>query len=100
VLLVVAVGHAAEGSRTAAHRRGKKRQGESGSVGVWQYCLPNRLFVGKNGILPYANNVGMTCFFGIFKGTVPVIVLVNSNPPANITTIVAHAFANATVPHP
>ena len=57
-------------------------------------------WIGKNGILPYANNVGMTCFFGIFKGQVPVVVLVNSNPPANITTIVANAFANATVPHP
>jgi CubicO group peptidase (beta-lactamase class C family) len=56
-------------------------------------------FVGKNGILNYGN-AGMSSFFGIFKGSVPVIVLVNSPPPANITTVVRTAFTNATVPHP
>jgi CubicO group peptidase (beta-lactamase class C family) len=56
-------------------------------------------YVGKNGILQ-TGSLGLWTFFGIFKGTVPVIVLVNSNTPGNITGIVATAFANASVPHP
>ena len=56
-------------------------------------------FVGKNGILQYGNAYVET-FFGIFKGTVPVVLIVNSQPPANITNVVANAFNTATVPHP
>jgi CubicO group peptidase (beta-lactamase class C family) len=62
-------------------------------------------FVGKNGLLPDPNGSGrvwLWTFFGIFKGFVPVVVVVNSDTPgtANITDIVVSAFANATVPHP
>jgi CubicO group peptidase (beta-lactamase class C family) len=60
-------------------------------------------FVGKNGLLFYGdpqNPVAMESFVGIFKGKVPVVVLTNSNPGANITAIVAGAFAGATVPKP
>lgn len=60
-------------------------------------------FVGKNGILKGGNNkVWLYTFFGIFKGTVPVVVVVNSDTPngANITSVVVNAFQNATVPHP
>jgi CubicO group peptidase (beta-lactamase class C family) len=62
-------------------------------------------FVGKNGLLPDPNGSGrvwLWTFFGIFKGFVPVVVVVNSDTPgtANITGIVVGAFANATVPHP
>jgi len=56
-------------------------------------------FVGKNGILQ-TGNLGLWTFYGIFKGNVPVVLLVNSNTPTNITSLVQTAFANATVPHP
>lgn len=56
-------------------------------------------FVGKNGILQYGN-AWLWTFFGIFKNTVPVVVIVNSNTPANITNVVATAYAGAGVPHP
>ncbi len=56
-------------------------------------------FVGKNGIL---NNgtIWLWTFFGVFKCTVPVVVVVNSNTPMNVTSVVATAFSNATVPPP
>lgn len=56
-------------------------------------------FVGKNGILNNGN-IWLWTFFGIFKCTVPVVVLVNSNTPSNITSLVATAFSNSTVPPP
>jgi CubicO group peptidase (beta-lactamase class C family) len=56
-------------------------------------------FVGKNGILQ-TGNLGLWTFYGIFKGSVPVILLVNSNTPGNITGLVQTAFVNAAVPHP
>jgi hypothetical protein len=37
---------------------------------------------------------------GIVKGSGPVVVIVNSNAPANITAVVDTAFNNAAVPHP
>jgi CubicO group peptidase (beta-lactamase class C family) len=67
-------------------------------------------FVGNNGILPFQNGTpGLWTFAGIFKGTVPVVVIINSvvvnnaNVPDqnfNITGLVATAFNNAGVPHP
>jgi len=41
-------------------------------------------------------------FFGIFKGTVPLVLLVNSDTPGsvNITDVVVEAFNSGTVPHP
>lgn len=56
-------------------------------------------FVGKNGILNNGN-IWLWTFFGVFKCTVPVVVVVNSNTPSNITGVVATAFNNATVPPP
>jgi CubicO group peptidase (beta-lactamase class C family) len=56
-------------------------------------------FVGKNGLLQFGN-ASVETFFGVFKGSVPVVLIVNSVPPANITTVVVNAFNNATVPHP
>ena len=44
--------------------------------------------------------MGLETFVGIFKGKLPVIVLTNSIPPANITNVVADAFNNAGVPNP
>jgi len=64
-------------------------------------------FVGKNGILHYiytnnnqTHDYWLETFFGIFKGKVPVVLLVNSVPPQNITGVVYIAFRNATVPSP
>ena len=60
-------------------------------------------FVGKNGILKgTATTVWLYTFFGIFKGTVPVVVVLNSDTPngANITSVVVKAFQDAAVPHP
>ncbi len=56
-------------------------------------------YVAKNGILN-TGNIWLWTFFGIFKCTVPVVVVVNSNTPMNITNVVATAFGNATVPPP
>ncbi len=56
-------------------------------------------FIGKNGILQ-TGSLGLWTFFGIFKGNVPVILLVNSNTPGNITSVVVNAFNNVTLPHP
>lgn len=56
-------------------------------------------YVGKNGILNNGN-IWLWTFFGIFKCTVPVVVVVNSNTPANITGVVATAFSNSMVPPP
>lgn len=62
---------------------------------------PQKDFVGKNGILP-SGTTWLWTFFGIFKGRVPVVLVVNSNIPgnSNITDIVVNAFTNAAVPHP
>ena len=58
-------------------------------------------FVGKNGNLSQSGFVLWT-FFGIFKCTVPVVVIVNSDTPANlnITNLVNAAFMNAAIPPP
>jgi hypothetical protein len=56
---------------------------------------------GKNGILRGSDNqVWLYTFAGVFKGTVPVVVVVNSDTPngANIASVVAQAFQNAAVP--
>jgi len=60
-------------------------------------------FRGKNGILIGTDGkVWLYTFAGIFKGTVPVVVVVNSDTPngANITSVVVQAFQNAGVPAP
>ncbi|MFZ1043353.1 MAG: serine hydrolase [Anaerolineales bacterium] len=64
-------------------------------------------FVGKNGILHYiytnnnqTHDYWLETFFGIFKGKVPVVLLVNSVPPQNITGVVDNAFRNAMAPSP
>ncbi len=56
-------------------------------------------FVGKNGNLSSSGFVLWT-FFGIFKCTVPVVVIVNSDTPSNlnITSLVNTAFVNAGIP--
>lgn len=77
----------------------QKMQMNTGCLGWDCSVMTQTDYVGKNGILQ-TSNLGLWTFLGIFKGTVPVVVLVNSNTPANITSIVANAFANATVPHP
>jgi CubicO group peptidase (beta-lactamase class C family) len=60
-------------------------------------------FRGKNGILIGSDGKPwLYTFAGVFKGTVPVVVVVNSDTPtgANITSLVAQAFQNAAVPTP
>lgn len=60
-------------------------------------------FRGKNGFLRGGDGkVWLYTFAGVFKGTVPVVVVVNSDTPngANITSVVAQAFQNAAVPAP
>ena len=64
-------------------------------------------FVGKNGILHYiytnnnqTHDYWLETFFGIFKGKVPVVLLVNRVPPQNITGVVDNAFRNAMAPSP
>jgi len=60
-------------------------------------------FRGKNGILIGGDGkVWLYTFAGVFKRTVPVVVVVNSDTPngANITNVVAQAFQNAGVPNP
>ena len=58
-------------------------------------------YVGKNGNLSSSGFVLWT-FFGIFKCTVPVVVIVNSDTPSNmnITSLVNTAFVNAAIPPP
>jgi hypothetical protein len=58
-------------------------------------------YVGKNGNLSSSGFVLWT-FFGIFKCTVPVVVIVNSDTPSNmnITSLVNTAFVNASIPPP
>lgn len=56
-------------------------------------------FVGKNGNL-VGGGTALWTFYGIFKGSVPVVVMVNSDPHADIHDIVANAFVDAAVPHP
>ncbi len=58
-------------------------------------------YVGKNGALSSGGLVLWT-FFGIFKCTVPVVVIVNSDTPGNmnITGLVNTAFVNAAIPPP
>ena len=59
-------------------------------------------FIGKNGRLPVGSQIWLWTFMGMFKGSIPVVLIVNSDTPgtANITGVVTSAFANATVPHP
>ncbi len=84
---------------TAAQRQ----QMDSNCLG-WDCSVQNQFdYVGKNGILNGpGNTVWLYTYFGIFKGTVPVVVVINSDSPSglNINTIVPNAFQNATVPHP
>jgi len=57
-------------------------------------------YVGKNGLLVGAPTGGfeLNTFIGIFKGKLPVVLIVNSDPGQNITGLVATAFAGAGVP--
>ncbi len=57
-------------------------------------------FVGKNGALVTGNNYGLWTIFGIFKGSTPIVVMINSYTATNITDTVVTAFNNAVVPHP
>src|SRR5215470_11590293 len=83
----------------------QKTEMNSGCLG-WDCSVQTQTdFVGKNGGLPFINPgpFGLWTFAGIFKGTVPVVVEVNSNLPDpnwNITGVVLNAFNNASVPHP
>ena len=55
------------------------------------------------GTMHHDNRVArLWTFFGIFKGTVPLVLLVNSDTPGsvNITDVVVEAFNSGTVPHP
>jgi CubicO group peptidase (beta-lactamase class C family) len=66
----------------------------------WDCSVQNQTdFVGKNGLL-FGANSGLETFVGIFKGNMMVILLVNSNPGPNITSIVVKAFGQAGVAHP
>lgn len=68
----------------------------------WDCSVQNQFdFRGKNGILNGGPNTPwLYTFAGIFKGTVPVVVVVNSDTPTgtNITEVVRQAFVNAVVP--
>jgi len=57
-------------------------------------------YVGKNGLLVGAPTGGfeLNTFIGIFKGKLPVVLIINSDPGQNITGLVANAFAGAGVP--
>ena len=81
----------------------QRQQMDSKCLG-WDCSVQTQFdYVGKNGDLPGPDNtVWLYTYFGIFKGTVPAVVVINSNSPSglNINTIVDSAFHNATVPHP
>lgn len=85
----------------------EKAQMNSDCLG-WDCSVgPEVDFVGKNGILHYiytnnnqTHDYWLETFFGIFKGKVPVVLLVNSAPPQNITGVVDDAFRNAKVLSP
>jgi CubicO group peptidase (beta-lactamase class C family) len=67
----------------------------------WDCSVSTQMnFVGKNGSVGMGSGRRMWSFIGIFKGTVPVVLTVNSDLNDNITNIVAKAFANAAVPAP
>ncbi len=52
---------------------------------------------GKDGALLYGN-VSEQTFIGIFKGKVGVVLLMNSHPPVNISSVVLKAFKDAAQP--
>jgi hypothetical protein len=54
-------------------------------------------YVGKNGLLVNAPTGGfeLNTFIGIFKGKLPFMLIINSDPGQNITGLVANAFAGA-----
>jgi hypothetical protein len=67
----------------------------------WDCSVQSQVdYVGKNGGLTYGGGRSLATFVGIFKGSVAVVVMVNSPPPMNITNVVASAFTNAAVPSP
>lgn len=82
----------------------QRQQMDSNCLGWDCSVLPQFDYVGKSGRLtgPNSNAIWLYTYFGIFKGTVPVVVVINSNSPSglNINTIVDTAFQNAAVPHP
>jgi hypothetical protein len=61
---------------------------------------------GKNGLLlpsqnPNGSQWRVNTFAGLFKGQLPVVVLINSDPGANVYSgLIPTALAAASVPHP
>jgi CubicO group peptidase (beta-lactamase class C family) len=52
----------------------------------------------KNGALLYGNSISEQTFIGIFKDKLGVVLLINSQPPSNITSVVVKAFNDAAHP--
>ena len=68
---------------------------------------PQKDFIGKNGGFAYDYDINkqthtyaISTFIGIFKGSVPLVLIFNSALGENITGVVTKAFRSADVPHP
>jgi len=58
-------------------------------------------FVGKNGLWSDGQGGVVQTFLGLFHGTrIQVVLIINSPPPGNITSIVSTAYQAAKVPNP
>jgi CubicO group peptidase (beta-lactamase class C family) len=75
--------------------KAQKRQMDEACLG-WD-CSVSRQgdFRGKNGIWYFGNGVSGQTFVGILKGKLGVVVLTNSQPPGNVSSVVLKAFQAA-----
>ncbi len=75
--------------------KAQKRQMNEDCLG-WDCSVTGQSgFRGKNGIWFFGNGVSGQSFVGIFKDKLGVVLLINSQPPGNITSVVLKAFKDA-----